>query len=188
MRTDRLSLVFLGIVLLGLAACSGQRTVVESDLGMSDAPDWVNEGSQALDDQDGRYFHGIGSAPRMNDQSLQIATADDRARAEVARVLSSYMNVVSQNYSAASGGPGDTYNEQSTSRQIENITRLNMSGVRIIAHWKNPKNGSIYSLAELDMKRVKDVVAKVGDMNAGFQDYMLKHGDRIFDQFTREGH
>lgn len=185
MRT-RISLFFLVALMAGLAACAGNRTVVESDLGMSDAPDWVNEGSQALDDQDGRYFHGIGSAPKMGDQSLQIGTADDRARAEVARVLSSYMNVVSQNYSAASGGEGDTYNENSASRQIENITRLNMSGVRIIAHWKNPKNGAIYSLAELDMKRVKDVVAKVGDMNAGFQDYMLKHGDRIFDEFSKE--
>lgn len=166
-----------------LAACSG-RTVVESDLGIKDAPDWVNEGSQALNDENGRYIHGLGSAPQMSDQSLQIATADDRARAEVARVLSSYMNVVSQDYTGAAGYGADQYGERAVSRQIDNITRLNMSGVRIIAHWKDSKNGTIYSLAELDMRRVRDVVAKVQDMNTGLREHFTANGDRIFDRFS----
>ena len=34
-----------------------------------------------------------------------------------------------------------------------------MAGVRIIRHWKNEKDGSIWSIAELDLKQVKDMVA-----------------------------
>src|SRR5579863_10772800 len=93
-----------------LAACSS-RTVVESNLGIKGAPDWVNKGSQALNDQNGRLIHGIGSAPNMNDQSLQSSTADDRARAEVARVLSSFMKVASQDYSASAGSGQDMQND-----------------------------------------------------------------------------
>src|SRR5579872_6702290 len=59
-----------------LAACNS-RTTVESNLGIKGAPDWVNKGSQALNDQSGRLIQGIASAPGMNDLSLQTSTADD---------------------------------------------------------------------------------------------------------------
>lgn len=169
---------------LALGACSN-RLDLEGDLGMDDAPDWVNEGTTTIDNEDGRYIYGVGSVARMPDQSLQVATADDRARAEVARVLSSYMNVVSQDYSAALGSGDGAYSEQSVSRQVDNITRLNMSGVRIIRHWKDEETGAIYSLAELDLQRVKDTVAKVEMMNADFRDYFRANADRIFDEFSQ---
>ncbi|MDO8412765.1 MAG: hypothetical protein Q7S51_03125, partial [Gallionellaceae bacterium] len=44
-----------------LAACSSP-TKVESNLGLKGAPDWVNKGSSAVNDKDGRLFHGVGSA------------------------------------------------------------------------------------------------------------------------------
>lgn len=177
----------LGAVLLAagmLSACSS-RTVVESNLGIKGAPDWVNKGSQALNDQDGRLIHGIGSAPNMNDQSLQTSTADDRARAEVARVLSSFMKVATQDYSASAGSGQNMQNDQSVSRQIQNITDQNVSGARIIAHWNDPNTGTIWSLAELDMKQVKDMVANAKDMNAGFRDYFNAHADNLFDSMAK---
>ncbi|HEU5397742.1 MAG TPA: LPP20 family lipoprotein [Gammaproteobacteria bacterium] len=181
---------YLGAVLLvfgSLTACSS-RTTVESNLGIKGAPDWVNKGSQALNDQNGKLIHGIGSAPGMNDQSLQQSTADDRARAEVARVLSSFLHVVSQDYSAAAGSGQDQQTEESVSRQIQNITDQNVSGARIIAHWADPKTGSVWSLAELDMKQVKDMVANSKDMNAGFRDYFSSHADNLFDGMTQGDH
>ena len=167
-----------------LTACSS-RTVVESNLGIKGAPDWVNKGSQALNDQNGRLIHGIASAPNMNDQSLQTSTADDRARAEVARVLSSFMKVATQDYSASAGSGQDQQTQQSVSRQIQNITDQNVSGARIIAHWADPKTGNIWSLAELDMKQVKDMVANSKDMNAGFRDYFTAHADNLFDGMAK---
>lgn len=176
---------FILVAACWLAACSSG--VVKSDLGIDDAPDWVNQGSQALDNHDGRLLHGIGSAPSMNDLSLQTSTADERARAEVARVLSSLMQVVSQDYAASAGMDQDRQNEASASRQIDNITHQNVSGARIIAHWRNPANGTVWSLAELDMQRVKDMVAGSREMNAGFKDYFAAHVDNLFDGMTRGG-
>ncbi|MDE2197062.1 MAG: hypothetical protein KGJ56_07725 [Gammaproteobacteria bacterium] len=181
-RIGYMSLLLAAVI--GLAACSS-RTVVESNLGIKGAPDWVNKGSQALNDQNGRLIHGIGSAPGMNDLSLQTSTADERARAEVARVLSSFMHVVSQDYAAAAGMNQDQQNEQSVSRQIENITNQNVSGAQIIAHWRDPKTGSIWSLAELDMKNVKMLVAGSNEMNAGFKNYFANHADNLFDSMTK---
>jgi len=180
--------IVLVLLMMGaLAACSS-RTTVESNLGIKGAPDWVNKGSQALNDQNGRLIHGIGSAPTMNDQSLQSSTADDRARTEVARVLNSFMHVVTQDYSATSGSGQDQQNEASVSRQIQNLTDQNVSGARIIGRWVDPKTGTQWSLAEFDMKQMKDMVNGAKDMNSGFRDYFNAHADNLFDSMAKGGH
>lgn len=168
------------ILLLVLAGCSG-KTMVESDLGIKGAPDWVNEGTQILNDKGGRYFHGVGQAPPMGDDSLQISTADNRARAEVARILTSFMDVVQSDYSAAAGATAELVSEQSISRQIESLSKTNMSGVEIIGHWRDKRTGKIYSIAELDLDQVKKVIAANEEMNTGFGNFLQTQGDNIFD-------
>ena len=174
--------LWLGLVLL-LSACS-TKTIVESDLGVRGAPDWVNEGTQILNDRNGRLFHGVGQAPAMGDESLQISTSDNRARAEVARVLSSYMDVVSNDYTTAVNSGGEGINEQSVTQQIQNFTKLNLSGAKIIAHWRDKKTQTIYSLAELDLKQTKKTLAATSDMNADLRRYIESHGDNVFDRLT----
>ncbi len=178
--------VMLGLsVLLALAACSS-KNVVESDLHLKGVPDWVNEGTQILKTGDGRLFHGVGSAPALGDMSLQTSTADNRARAELARVLSSYMNVASNDYLASSGKGDDQGVEQAVSQQIENLTRVNLSGAKIIGRWRDVKSNVIYSLAELDLQQVKATVRGVEEMNTGFHGYVDSHGETIFDKLAEE--
>jgi hypothetical protein len=179
-----LSALCLGLVVL-LAACSG-KTRVESDLGVKGAPDWVNEGTQILNDRGGRLFHGVGQAAEMGDESLQVSTADNRARAEVARILSSYMEVVGNDYSTAASSGGDRLTERSVTQQINNLTKVNLSGAKIIAHWKDKRTKTIYAIAELDLKRVKRTTGAVKDMNEGLQQYIDTHGDNVFDRLAQE--
>jgi len=180
-----LRFLLLAFSLATLAACSS-TTKVESDLGISGAPDWVNEGTNILNNKDGRLFHGVGSAPPMGDLALQKSTADDRARAEVARILSSYLDVVSNDYVAAARSGDQTVNEESVSRQIKNITKVNLTGVRIIGSWRDPKTNTIWSIAELDMNHVKSTLAGVQDMNADLRRYIETSGDNIFDRVAKE--
>ncbi len=174
------ALMLAGFSLL-IFGCSG-KTLVESDLGMSGAPDWVNQGTQYLNNNKGRLFHGVGEAPVMGDVSLQKSTADNRARAEVARILSSYLDVASHDYGTASGTGKNATNQQSVSREIQNISKINLSGARIIGRWKDKKTGTIYSLAELDMKYVNEVIKNVNHMNQNLQRYINKHANNIFDK------
>lgn len=186
MHTQYVSKYALLILLaLGLAACGG-KTSVESDLGIRGAPDWVNEGTQYLNDRDGRLFHGVGHAPPMGDNALQISTADNRARAEVARILSSYMDVVSNDYSAHAASAGRSVNRQTVSRQINNLTRVNLTGVKIIGHWKNEETGNVWSIAELDMAQMQDTLDRVNDMNADLKRYISDQGGNIFDSLAQE--
>jgi len=172
-----LTMIFIALLVV---ACSS-RTVVESDMGISDAPDWVNEGTNVIKNKNGRLFHGVGSAPPIGEQSLQMSTADDRARAEVARILSSYMNVVSKDYVGAAGFGNDASAEQTITRNIENITKVNMTGARIIGRWKHEKTKTIYAIAELDMSHVKKTLDTVESMSPEFRQHFGHHSDKLFD-------
>ncbi len=166
---------------LTLGACGG-KTTVESDLGIKGAPDWVNEGTNILNDKNGRLFHGVGSAPAMGDLSLQIATADDRARAEVARVLSSYLDVASSDYLANTQSGAGSETEQAVSRQVKNLSKVNLAGAKIIGRWTDKRSKTVYSIAELDMKQVKTTLQNVQGMNDDLRRYLDLNADNIFDK------
>jgi hypothetical protein len=177
------SIITLIVSVMLLVGCSS-KTSVESDLNISGAPDWVNEGNQMLGDEDGRLFHGIGSAPSMGDFSLQKNTADDRARAEVARIFNSYLSIASNDYSASASQGNQQVNEQAVSRQIDNITQINLSGVKIIARWQDDDTHSIWSLAELDLDHVQQTLDKAKAMSPTLSEFLAKQSNSIFDRLT----
>ena len=183
MMKFRICMGSVAIALLLLAGCSS-KTTVESDLHIAGAPDWVNEGNQMLKDRDGRLFHGIGSAPPMGDLSLQKNTADDRARAELARIFSSYMKVASNDYSAAAGTGDVQLSEQAVTRQIETLTQVNLSGAKIIGRWRDEDSGTIWSLAELDIEHVKQTLDTAMQMSPALRDFLIQQSDSIFDRMT----
>jgi hypothetical protein len=177
--------LWLGVVCLA-AACSSGPTKIESDLGIKGAPDWVNEGTQAVSDQKGRLIQGVGSAPDLGDPSLQQSTADNRARAEIARVLSSYLDVATNDYLASAKSTEGYAADASVQQQINSLSQGVLNGSRIIGRWKDKRTNIVYSFAELDLKRVQELAGAVGTMNEGLKNYLLDQGDNVFDNFARE--
>ncbi|HEX7028637.1 MAG TPA: hypothetical protein VF268_15450 [Gammaproteobacteria bacterium] len=184
---------FAGALLAALfliSACSGP-TKIESDLGIKGAPDWVNEGTQAVSNKKGRLIQGVGSAPDLGDMSLQQSTADNRARAEIAKVLSSYLEVTLNDYLASSSQPqengaGGYAADASVQQQINNFSKVVLNGSRIVGHWKDKRTGMIYSFAELDLKKVQEMAAAAGTMNEGLKHYIVDQGNAVFDNFVME--
>lgn len=180
MLNRALSVVVILSVLGGLAACSGKQTI-ESDMGMSGAPDWVNEGTQAVDDDGGRYIQGVAFAPPLNDESLQISTADSRARAEVARVVSSFVDSTLSDYSASSGDAAVTSIEQT----VISSTRTALNGARIKARWKDSETGNIYSFAEMDMETLDDSIGAAGELSQSFKAFFSERANANFERFVQ---
>lgn len=172
-----MTVVVFSVLSLGCTS----RTVVESNLGIKGAPDWVNEGHQALNNGKKRFFRGIGSAPVMNDLSLQKNTADNRARAELAQVFNAFVNVLSNDYSAVVSDTDTVMNEQAMSRTIKNMTEINLVGVEIIGRWKDKKTGTLYSLAELDLEKITSLTSSVDNMNPEFKQFVQQNSTNIFD-------
>jgi hypothetical protein len=165
-------------LLLALGACSS-KTVIESDMGMSGAPDWVNEGTQAVENDDNRLIHGVGMAPPMGDVSLQKSTADNRARAEIARVLSTYVDVVADDYTASTGGDAD----MDVAQNLRSTTQLALTGARILGHWKDEDTGDVYAFAELDMDTVIKSLETATSLSNAFKSHFKENADANFDRF-----
>ncbi len=170
--------LLLGLVLV--AGCSSQRSI-ESDLGLSDAPDWVNIGTQAVDNEAGRLLQGVGMAAAMNDSSLQRSTADNRARTEIARILSTYVDSTIKDYSAMSGTDSNANIEQA----LQSSTRTALSGARIIARWLDPDSGTLYSFAELDMEQLETLLSTSTALSAELQKYISDNADKEFQQLMK---
>ncbi|MCP4465793.1 MAG: hypothetical protein GY813_03455 [Halieaceae bacterium] len=179
-HSPRALLALIGAaIVFALSACSNQQTEVESDLGISGAPDWVNEGSQAVDNNDGQLIHGVGMAPPMNDLSLQKATADNRARAQIANVLSTYINSTMHDYTASAGKSAD----MNVEREIASTTQLALNGARILGRWKNDDNGNIYAFAELNLETLDELVATAKGLSQSFKDYYQQNANSSFERF-----
>ena len=177
-RLNSFSVLFLA---LALGACSS-KTTIESDMGLNNAPDWVNEGTQAVSDDGGQLIHGVGMAPPMGDVSLQKATADNRARAEIARVLSTYVDAVISDYTASTGGESD----MNVEREIRSTTQLVLSGARMLGHWKDEDTGDVYAFAELDMDAVDKSLETATALSDAFKGHYKENADANFDRFMEE--
>lgn len=179
MTTQRRILVL--VLTAALAACAG-RTKLESDLKVRGAPEWVNKGTAYVDDKGGRLFHGVGSAAPAGDDALQRAIADDRARAEVARIFSAYLDVATRDYQAATRANQSKASDEALSRRIHAVTRVNLAGARIVARWLDVRTRTVYSIAELDVNQVRDIVAATGEMNAELREHITANADNLFDR------
>ncbi len=137
-----------------LTGCAGTSSI-ESNLGVKDAPDWVNEGINQgqLKIKDDRYFYGFGEAPAMGSRSLQMSAADNRARANLAQVLQTKLDAVYREDEHASQAAGEQAADTSMSRSIEARAEVLLRSSTIVARWRDPNTGILYSLAELDYER-----------------------------------
>ena len=170
---------------IALGACGG-KTTVKSNLHIQGAPNWVNKGTQVIKDKNGRLFHGVGMAEDLGNMSLQKTTADNRARAEIARILSSYMEVVENDYVTANRADNQSVSQEQISRQIKNVSETNLAGVKMIARWRHKKTNTIYSLAELNMQHIKQTMNTYRDMNVGFRKYFEQNAEQAFDKMEQK--
>lgn len=122
------SLVFLGSVIAG---CTIEPIRMgENRMVIKGAPDWVNKGSTLSGGSEGRIFIGVSSAPPQGDMALQKSIADDRSILEISSVLSSYLDVVSNDYLQSSRAAESAANDDNSWRQVDdNATRQIKDGV-----------------------------------------------------------
>ena len=179
------SVTLLGVAsLLLLAACSSNK-VIDSAVDENGVPNWVTQGSNIFKAKDGRLFHGVGSSPGLGDFSLQTGTADLRARAEVARILASYMEIVSRDFIASGEAEQVGFTEQHVAEQMDNLAAVELSGVRIIGHWQDKERKVVYSIAEMDLQSAREALKKEASLHEGLRAYISAEGNDIFDRLAK---
>lgn len=182
MRVSRLLAV---AVVAALAACSGGK---QSPIA-ANAPEWVNKGSGAFKDKDGaKVFYGVGIAQGIRNRALAVTAADDRGRAEIAKIMNSYVTSLTKDYMASvtAGDMTKSSEEQMVSQTMKNFAKFTLSGAIPVDHWKDPSDGTLFSLVKLDMAAVQASLAQSKELNAQVRDYVKANAEKAFDELAAE--
>ena len=151
-------LLLVGLIFL-LGACVSVPVVPEEPKALSeyDAPTWVLIGGSAFTDKSGKAFYGVGSATGIKNYSLQRQIADDRARADLAKVFEYYVETLTKDYQAhtTAGSFATSSEEQNAEAAVKVVVSSTLRGVTIIDHFERPERRELISLARLDYDAFK---------------------------------
>ena len=182
----------IGVVLLGLiSGCAGAKkeaAVAPPVQPASAEPEWVRKGAGAFLNKGDKAFYGVGSVSGVMNKSLARTTADNRARAELAKVFETYSASLMRDY-AASTTAGDfkkTSEEQNIEQAVKTFSAATLSGVVIIDHWTDPQDNTNYSLAKLDLENFKETLNKMKELNAEVRDFVRKNAEKAFEKLESE--
>lgn len=161
---------------VGLAACVGP-------------PDWVEEGSGAYhSDEDDKAFYGVGSVVGVANEPLAWDTAENRARAEIAKNFETYTGYLMRDY-AASTTAGDFTKgteEQNVERAIKTFASVTLTGVKPIERYKDDEKDTYYVLAKLSLADMKKSLAEARELNSEIRDFVRNNAERLFDRLEQE--
>ncbi len=140
-------IIITGMLISGLMACSGADTRSDSE------PDWVFGNSSKYSNQ--QYLLGRGHAD-------DVATAEDRARADLAKIFVVEVNVADidkQHFSSATAGEkSESQLTAEVSRTIITSTDKILKGVEIAEIWKDPAKRTVHALAVLPRKKAASAI------------------------------
>jgi hypothetical protein len=145
------------IVLFGACASIPQIPEPPKALSAYNPPAWVLVGGGAFTDEKGKAFYGVGSATGIKNFSLQRQVADDRARADLAKVFDYYVETLTKDYQAhTTAGSFDTSTEEQNSEAaVKVVVSQTLRGVMIIDHFEVIERQEMISLARLDYDAFK---------------------------------
>ena len=145
--------IMVGLIFL-LGACGTIPVIPEPPKALTEynPPKWVISGGGAFTDVKGKAFYGVGSATGIKNFSLQRQVADDRARADLAKVFEFYTQALTKDYQAhtTAGNFDASSEEQNSEFAMKVLVTSTLRGVIIIDHFEIPERREMLSLARLD--------------------------------------
>ena len=178
---------FLAIVAVAaLAACA---TPQPSAPIASNAPEWVNKGSGAFKDASGKQvFYGVGIAQGIRNRALAVTASDDRGRAEIAKIMNSYVTTLTKDYMASvtAGDMTKSSEEQMVSSTMKNFAKFTLHGALPVDHWKDPSDGTLFALVKLDMSAVQQSLNESKELDSKVRDYVKANAEKAFDELSAE--
>ena len=177
------------ISLFLLFGCGGKaKEIPQPEVTKSQKPDWVEKGSGAFGGEMGKAFYGVGSTYGINNPSLLRSSADNRARAEVARVFKTYTASLMKDYQASTmaGNPEETSEEQHVEQTIKTFTKDELAGVQIIDHWKDPETGELFALARMDLRAFEGYLKQGSQLSEAVRQRVVERAEKAFQDLAEE--
>lgn len=186
----RMTVLFM-IALFAFAGCGKKAPPpISPDTPIQNlgAPAWVIQGAGAFKESKESAFYGVGSAANIKNASLLRTTADNRARADLAKTFQFYSASLMKDYmsSTVADDPNVTSDEQHVEQAIKTVTDVTLSGVQIVEHWQNPSTMEMYSLARIDLDAFKGNLEKAEQLDRKVRDYIKENADRLHEELNAE--
>ena len=179
------SFCFIAVALL-MTGCAS--THVQSPIA-SNAPDWVNKGSGAFKNAQGEaVFYGVGIAQGIQNRALQVSAADDRGRAEITKIMNSYVVVLNKDYMASisAGDLKKSSEEQMVSQTLKNFAKFTLHGAIPVDHWRDPADGTMFALVKLDLAAIQKSLDESKELDSKVRDYVKANAEKAFDDLAAE--
>ena len=178
----------VGLLALGLSACGSSKTAGDAPANFQgiEYPDWVLKGSGAYGGDAGRVFYGVGSVTGIKNHALARTTADNRARADLAKVFETYSASLMKDYMASTMAGDAVSEEQHVENVIKTFSAQTLSGVQVVDHWFHPADGTVFALARLDLNAFTDSLEKMNELNGKVKEYVKKNAERAHMDLERE--
>ncbi|MDD5628475.1 MAG: hypothetical protein PHU21_05390 [Elusimicrobia bacterium] len=186
MQLAKLSVLVAAAAVSAVVGCTAPQKAAPI---ANNAPEWVNKGSGAFKDaQGGAVFYGVGIAQGIRNRALQVTAADDRGRAEIAKIMNSYVTVLSKDYMASitAGDMSKSSEEQMVSQTMKNFAKFTLHGAMPVDHWKDPTDGTLFALVKLDMAAVKKSLDESKELDSKMRDYVKANAEKAFDELAAE--
>jgi hypothetical protein len=181
METKRLVVLFI-VFALGIFVVAGCATTPTME---TKGPNWIMKGSGAFDDAEiGKVFYGVGVVSGIKNKALARSAADDRARAEIAKTLETYVAVLAKDYMASTtaGDMSASTEEQHVEQALKTFSKTTLNGAVIVDRWENPLDGSFYSLCKLDLVAFNEALNKYNELDSKVRDFVRNNSEKLHKQ------
>lgn len=173
--------IILSVAMVLMTACAAPvKTADTAEKG----PEWVLKGSGAFDVEGNKVFYGVGAAAGIKNKALLRKSSDNRARAEIAQTLETYVAYLAKDYMASTtaGDMSKSSEEQHVEQALKTFTKATLHGAQIVDRWMDPADGTYYSLCELDMMAFKDALDSYKELDAKVRDYVRDNAEKMHDE------
>lgn len=174
-----LSRVFFLAILIMVVGCSSAPH----------RPDWTMKGAGAFPKE--RAFYGVGAVSGVKNIPLALRAADNQARADIAKQFEVYTASLMKQYAASTtvGDMKKSSEEQNIEEATKTFTAISLSGTVIVEHHEEISKDGIpttWSLAKLDIDKVKENMEKAKNLSSEVRDYVRNNADKSFNNLEKE--
>lgn len=152
-------------------------------------PTWLSQGSGAFVQDDEAVLLGIGVASGIRNTALARSTAENRARAEVARMYEAYMDSVLKGcptWETAAPLPSEAPQQEPLSIEQVNklLTAAALNSAEAKAYWYSQKDGDVYVLVSLPVQKIVEMLPKLGQLSEPVRTYIAQQVLQVHRQWT----
>jgi hypothetical protein len=149
-------------------------------------PTWVKTGSYT--GPQAKAFYSMGEVMGIRNEPLAWDAAENRARAQMVKILSTYTAYLMRDYAASTVASDfqKTAEEQHIEEATKTFAAATLNGVRPVDRYKDEKKGIYYVVVKMELDDVKAMLMQSTDLNNQMRDFVRKNADRAFERLEKE--